>query len=368
MRYVGAIAVIIGFSIPLCFIKLGDPLPQEAAVSFAVPPHPRGYVCYRTSAPIQIDGRLDEASWQAVPWSDPFVDIEGDVRPKPRYRTRIKMLWDDEHFYIAAELEEPHVWATLTQHDSYIFHDDNDFEVFIDPDGDSHDYCEFEINARNTGWDLLLTRPYKDGGRAIDSWEMPGFKSAVCVDGTLNDPRDTDRGWTIEMAFPWKVLSELAASKELPKDGDQWRVNFSRVEWQHEIVNGKYRIVAGKTEDNWVWSPQGVVNMHRPETWGYVQFSTAAPGSVSFKPDPAWPARCVLHSVYYGQHRFRGKHGRWARNLEELGLGNLGHPSLRGRPTMETTTNLFEARVTVPIGDAQSQTWHIRQDALVWHD
>jgi hypothetical protein len=170
------------------------------------------------------------------------------------------------------------------------------------------------------------------------------------------------------MAFPWRVLTELAASKAPPKDGDQWRVNFSRVEWPHEIVNGTYRRVTGSKEENWVWSPQGVVNMHRPETWGYVQFSTAAPGGVTFKPDPAWPARCVLHNIYYGLHAFREKRGRWARTVNELGYADLHHPSLRGRPTLETTTNLFEAGVILQSGDGPAQTWHIRQDALVWHD
>ncbi len=369
MRPAGIVCVLAAIAIPPAFLCLGDSEGEDRLpAEFPVPPHPRGYVCYRAAGPMQMDGRLDEASWQAVPWSDEFTDIEGDLRPRPRYRTRVKMLWDDEYFYVAAELEEPHVWATLTQHDSYIFHDDNDFEVFIDPDGDSHHYCEFEINARNTGWDLLLTRPYKDGGRAIDSWEMPGFKSAVHVDGTLNDPRDTDRGWTIEMAFPWKVLTELAASKNPPGDGDQWRINFSRVNWRHEIVNGAYRRAPGTKEDNWVWSPQGVVNMHRPETWGYVQFSAAAPGKVAFKPDPAWPAQCLLHTIYYRQHDFRAKHGRWARSLEEIGCGNLRHPSLRDRPVLETTTNLFEASVTVQSAQGASQRWHIRQDALVWHD
>jgi hypothetical protein len=42
-------------------------------------------------------------------------------------------------------LESPHVWATLTNHDTVIFQDP-DFEVFIDPDGDTHNYYEFEIN------------------------------------------------------------------------------------------------------------------------------------------------------------------------------------------------------------------------------
>ena len=109
--------------------------------------------------------RIDDAAWQAAPWTDGFVDIEGDRKPQPRFRTRVKMLWDDEHFYVAAELEEPHVWGTLTKHDSVIFHD-NDFEVFIDPDGDNHEYYEFEINALNTEWDLFLKKPYRDGGPA----------------------------------------------------------------------------------------------------------------------------------------------------------------------------------------------------------
>ncbi|HQI44441.1 MAG TPA: hypothetical protein PK949_10040, partial [Dysgonamonadaceae bacterium] len=63
-----------------------------------------------------------------------------------------------------------------------------------------------------------------------------------------------------------------------PSAGDQWRVNFSRVEWHTNIENGKYvkkkDPVSGKPlpEENWVWSPQGVVDMHRPEMWGFVHF------------------------------------------------------------------------------------------------
>src|SRR5438132_558705 len=162
-----------------------NPAKQNERNEPTTPPYhraPKGYVCYRASGPIQVDGRLDEASWQAVPWTDAFVDIEGDAKPRPRFRTRAKMLWDDQYFYVGAELEEPHVWGTLTQHDAVIFHD-NDFEVFIDPNGDNHEYYEFEINALNTGWDLLLPRPYKDGGRAVNSWELPGLKTAVPIRG-----------------------------------------------------------------------------------------------------------------------------------------------------------------------------------------
>src|SRR5512136_2259435 len=81
-------------------------------------PLPKGYLCTKTSGPLKIDGRLNEPAWNRAPWTDDFVDIEGDVKPSPRYRTRVKMLWDDQYFYIGAELEEPHVWATLTQRDT----------------------------------------------------------------------------------------------------------------------------------------------------------------------------------------------------------------------------------------------------------
>jgi hypothetical protein len=245
----------------------------SAAVLFAQD-QPKTYDCPKTTSPIRIDGRLDDAAWKSAPWTDFFVDIEGAAKPLPRHKTRAKRLWDNEYFYVAAEMEEPHVWATLTQHDSVIFHD-NDFEVFIDPNGDTLEYYEFEINALNTGWDLFLDKPYRHGGKASNAWEIPGLKTAVHIDGTLNNPADTDRGWSVELAFPWKVLAEHAHKAAPPRHGDEWRVNFSRVQWQLRVVDGKYQKVPNTKEDNWVWSPQGLINMHIPEKWGRVRFVTA---------------------------------------------------------------------------------------------
>lgn len=298
-------------------------------------PHPKGYVCYRAPGPVAVDGDLTDAEWGAAPWTDAFVDIEGDKRAKPRFRTRVKMLWDDEALYIAAELEEPHVWATLREHDAVIFADP-DFEVFIDPDGDNHMYGELELNALNTTWDLLLTKPYRDGGRAVNAWEVLGLKTAVKVHGTLNDPRDTDTGWTVEIRWPWKGLKEIGA-RTPPKDGEQWRINFSRVEWDVRIVDGKYQKVEKKPEDNWVWSPQGVIDMHRPEQWGYLQFSTAKPGAAQFKPDPDWGVRDALHRYYYAQHAFRRTNGTFAPGALELGLKEPGD-----RFQVQTTRAGFE--------------------------
>lgn len=223
-------------------------------------PAPLSYDCYRTKAPIRIDGKLDDPAWQKAKWTSDFVDIEGAAKPTPRFRTRAKMLWDDKYLYIAAELEEPNVTGTLTKHDSVIFKD-NDFEVFIKPLPQTESYYEFEMNALNTGWDLFLPKPYSENGKPDNSWDIAGLKTAVAIQGTLNKSTDTDRGWTIEVAYP---LTAFASRQQVPPPvpGTVWRINFSRVEWKP----------GNPKEDNWVWSPQGVINMHVPDRWGYLHF------------------------------------------------------------------------------------------------
>jgi hypothetical protein len=236
---------------------------------------PKRYVCPRASGSISVDGRLNDAAWSFAPWTDAFVDIEGSTKPMPRFRTRAKMIWNDEYLMIAAEMEEPHVWGSLTEHDAIVYHD-NDFEIFIDPDGDRANYYEIEINTLGTIFDLLLVRTYIDGGPARHEWSASDMKYAVHVDGTLNDPSDTDRGWSVEFAIPWRTLAEFTNQSTPPGDGDVWRINFSRVQWQHRVVDGTYERIPDTAENNWVWSPQGEINMHLPEHWGYVTFVEGA--------------------------------------------------------------------------------------------
>ena len=74
------------------------PLAGLATLAAIVGAAPLGYVCSRAASPLKIDGRLDDEAWRDAPWTADFVDIEGDARPRPRLRTRAKMLWDDEYF------------------------------------------------------------------------------------------------------------------------------------------------------------------------------------------------------------------------------------------------------------------------------
>ncbi|MBI5022328.1 MAG: carbohydrate-binding family 9-like protein [Ignavibacteriales bacterium] len=332
---------------------------------------PEAYVCYKTASPINIDGRIDEQNWEKTEWTETFVDIEGEYKPHPRFQTKVKMLWDEKYFYIATELEEPDVWANLTERDAVIFYD-NDFEVFIDPDGDTHEYYEFEMNALNTVWDLLLIKPYRDGGPAVNAWDIKGLKSAVHIDGTVNQPYDKDKGWTIEIAFPWDVLKECAHKDLPPKSGDQWRVNFSRVEWKTDVKDGKYQKTTdpktGKSfpEDNWVWSPQGLINMHCPEMWGFVQFSDKLAGieAEQFKFNTDENIKWALRQIYYEEKKYFEKNHKYTDDLKELGLTDLKMDGYNV-PLIQSTSNLYEVIATEVNGKAK---WHISQDGRTWKD
>jgi thiamine biosynthesis lipoprotein ApbE len=335
----------------------------------ALPFAPRRYVAYRAPSKVTVDGRLDDPAWTAAEWSEPFVDIEGDVRRAPRFRTRTKMLWDDEYFYVGAEMQEPDVWATLTERDAVIFHD-NDFEVFIDPDGDTHAYYELEVNALGTVWDLMLLKPYRDGGPAINAWDIAGLQVGVDVRGTINRPGDRDEGWSVEIAMPWKVLSEAAPDRKPPKAGDRWRVNFSRVEWQADEAGGRYvkRLALGGKgplrEDNWVWSPQGAVNMHMPERWGYVQFSglRAGSGTEPFVDDRNEGVKWALRRLYYRQRQYREAHGAYAPDLEALHGSDIRVDGVDFRPILRSSGSSYE----ITTSGFDGVLVHITHDGRVW--
>jgi|WetSurMetagenome_2_1015567.scaffolds.fasta_scaffold149613_2 hypothetical protein len=336
----------------IIFLFISTSLAQEIQIP-AIPFSPQKYICYQSNQQIIIDGKLSEPIWDKTEWTNDFVDIEGSIKPLPRFCTRAKMFWDENYFYVAAELKEPDIWGTLKNRDDIIFYD-NDFEVFIDPDGDTHTYIEYEMNALNTIWDLLLKQPYRDIDKAaLHGYDIKGIKSGVMINGSINQPGDVDDSWTVEIAFPWESFKEITSTSVPPQENDQWRINFSRVEWKVEVVNGKYQKVINPNtskpfpEDNWVWSPQGIVNMHYPEVWGYVQFTNIHPKEkiVSFVESNVESAKWYLRKIYYEEKKYYMKNGTYTSDIGKLEIPKNEIPGFNTLPLIECTTNLFEASI-----------------------
>lgn len=268
---------------------------------------PKGYICYRTTGKIKIDGKLNEKSWQLAPSTDDFVDIQGDAFPIPAQKTSAKMLWDDDYLYVGGVIYEKDIIARLNQRDTIIYHD-NDFEVFLNPNGDGHNYFEIETNAKGTIMDLMLDRPYRNGGHFLMQWDCPNLKLAVHIEGTLNNSKDIDKYWSVEMAIPRQAVS-MDFDNPLKK-GKYWRLNFSRVEW----------VKNQPKEENWVWSPIGKIDMHQPERWGFIYFSDKESGSSSeqFSYPYNMDIYKLLWGMFYAQQDKYTKDKNYLRRVEDF--------------------------------------------------
>jgi len=236
---------------------------------------PKHYVVSKAKEALTVDGLATEDAWEEAEWTDLFMDIQGPEHTEPYYQTRVKMLWDEAFFYVYAEMEEEHIWGDIEERDAVIFYN-NDFEVFIKPNEDQPHYAEFEVNALGTLWDLFLTRPYRRNGPVLDEWDVNDTQIGIDVRGTLNDFSDRDDGWSVEMAIPIGPVNGIDRGHRFG-EGSRWRINFSRVQWDFQITDGRYEKKTDEQgrrlpEYNWVWSPQMAIDMHRPEHWGYVYF------------------------------------------------------------------------------------------------
>ena len=246
------------------------------------------YECLRVEEPIVIDGLLDEAAWQRVQWSPPFVKM--DTGAQVELESRVALLWDDQHLYAAFRYEDHEIWGTHVKHHEHVYYNDSDAEIFVEGDGV---YYELGVNPINTIYEVfwtwlepvvtrqdtaLLNRFFSTEnflyflpreGEAMGrfgelDWELPGLKHAVQVDGTLNCPAIRDNGWTVEFALPWKGLTAL--QKPIPpKHGDVWRIGTSRCQHFHDEQGNNISV-------DWSWNRHGYINMHMPARWSRVTF------------------------------------------------------------------------------------------------
>ena len=257
-------------------------------------------LCYKVKTPLRIDGHLDEEAWRKAFWSPRFIDVIGGT--PALYDSRAALLWDDKNLYVGFWAEEPFPIATIEQRDGYLWFE-NDLEVFIDG-GDT--YYEFQISARNTVYEVFYIwkdayekggwnrRPEFDvfrndarvfGGNhdrqgyyfwkgdhprgnrwAFLNWDFPGMKSAVYVDGPINDPSHPAKGWFAEIAFPWSGMKDLAGGRPIPpKEGAEWRIFLGR--YTTLAING------GHTSVGWAWDKVGSDDNHRPECFTKFRFT-----------------------------------------------------------------------------------------------
>ncbi|PAY16171.1 hypothetical protein CKO51_28140 [Rhodopirellula sp. SM50] len=238
--------------------------PQQAADLLAYlgsqrkigPLQHKSAIVRRASQPIVIDGRRDEAAWASAPSVGEFVFTWWNEGDGPRQPTDAKLLWDDQFLYVSFHCTDSDVLATRTERDSDVYRDDC-VEVFASPEiGHPENYFNLEMNALGTQLDNY--RP--EGKTPDDEWNPDGIRCAVIVDGTLNDSTDTDRGWTLEVAIPFRLFQHVLPSGR-PEVGDRWRLNLNRLEGNMAV------------KSQWSQGDRNFPRFHHPDYFGFVEFA-----------------------------------------------------------------------------------------------
>ena len=180
------------------------------------------------AVPVQVDGKLDDPGWQQATGYTLYqpANIQSDGRCQEP--GTVRFAWDDKYFYLAVDFV------------------DKDLEAHGKEDGMHHyqygDVCELFLKPQNSTWywEMYVTPAGKQTRFFIPGRGLLGMqgllvsdnilKTAAAPQGTLNDWKDTDRGWTAEMAVP---LSELTRLGDHFDPQTPWRVlaaryNYSR--------------------------------------------------------------------------------------------------------------------------------------------
>ena len=217
---------------------------------------------------ITVDGKLDEAAWAPSPAVGPFRETRG--LNEERLPTRVRLAYDSRYLYFAFECPDEDLVATEKVPDGDFWKDDA-VEVFINANGDEMSYIEFETSPLALIYEACLAdyRPevtwigspeemaHLDLDKSVVTYKMHSTLVKTAIDGTLNNPKDVDKGWTCEIAMSWEDLKRgLNPVHAMPPvDGDVWRLGLCRVNVNHDKAKDPDRYSAWNPSSGWFHAP-----------------------------------------------------------------------------------------------------------------
>lgn len=172
----------------------------------------------RVTRPPVIDGRLDEPVYTDVRPMGGFIQQEPAEGAPATEPTEVWLLFDDRNLYVSARCFDSRpdldVLTELRRDHNNIIQNEN-FTVVLDTFHDHRNGFFFQTNALGA---------YRDQSIVDD-------QLSTAWNGVWNVRTGRfDRGWTLEMAIPFKTLRYPSAGPQ------EWGVNFRRiVKWKNEF-------------------------------------------------------------------------------------------------------------------------------------
>lgn len=190
------------------------------------------YTAMYTSTPIKIDGNLDEAVWKKARSLKFITHTDYDV---PVSDTKAKILWDDQYLYVGFEAADKDLYGYMKNRDASTCREDV-LEFFFNTTPKKTPYYNFEINSLGTVYDAFsVNYNFAGGVPRWSKWNCEGLKVATQVRGSMNDCRDVDEGWSLEVAIPFKSLETIKG--KTPMSGDVWKFHVARYDYSIYLPN-----------------------------------------------------------------------------------------------------------------------------------
>lgn len=184
---------------------------------------------------ISVDGKMDEASWKNAEVRTLDYFYRGDKTPE-KQNTKFRMLWDDENLYLYYECEDTSLTARETKPDGRPYLDDC-AEFFCLPIPDSLNFhFGFEINIIKAAYDYVMLYSYYNKRSFFVPSYNPPYKAEVIFDGTVNNDKDKDKMWQMEISIPFVAFSNFSGR---PKAGVKWA--FQAVRQDRNFVDDRFR-------------------------------------------------------------------------------------------------------------------------------
>ena len=154
---------------------------------------------------IAVDGMLDEAIWEQIPYRDDFLMSKPDLGEPGRYQTRVRYFYTDSGLYVGMWNEQPTatLLPRLSSRDSFMERDS--MQISLDSSGTGLYGYWFSVSLGGSVGDGIIL-PERDFRR---DWDGAWYGNAAA----------TSDGWTAELFIPWAILNMPPTDAKVRKMG-----------------------------------------------------------------------------------------------------------------------------------------------------
>ncbi len=245
----------------IIYLGISMPLLSQAEQKLVIGQQPV-YKVSRAKEPIVVDGRMDEATWKNAE----VVSFDYFYRADKQFEkqlTKFRMLWNDTCLYLFYECQDTSLTARETKPDGRPYLDDC-AEFFCLPIPDSLNFhFGFEININKAAYDYVMLWRYYNNRHFFIPGYNPVYKYEVIYDGTINNDKDRDKMWQMEIAIPFSAFSNFTGR---PRAGARWA--FQAVRQDRNYVNDRFRSTSTLYP---IYDIK--LDVHQPSRFGILEFS-----------------------------------------------------------------------------------------------